>query len=180
MYSWYEFNQTLVLFFHIYSIYSFFLVVVNFAWCPHINLLMVRIPDILKSNLLYERLKVKFILKMTLQLWDSWALSIKRANEKSPLLSFSYGKPIFAKYLFTILIKVMLQRFLESPFQKYNWFWLGNMTRRIPLEQAKVFQISTLTISLINCTKPNKMNVSQTKLRVLHEWIWPNLVLVLC
>ena len=152
MYSWYEFNQTLVLFFHIYPIYSFFLVVVNFAWCPHINLLMVRIPDILKSNLLYERLKVKFILKMALRLWDSWALSIKRANEKSPLLSFSYGKLIFSKCIFTILIKVMLQRFLESPFQKYDWFWLGNMTKRIPLQQAKVEakQVSTLTIPFIN------------------------------
>ena len=152
MYSWYGFNQTLVLFFHIYSIYSFFLVVVNFAWCPHINLLMVRIPDILKSNLLYERLKVKFILKMALRLWDSWALSIKRANEKSPLLSFSYGKLIFSKCIFTILIKVMLQRFLESPFQKYDWFWLGNMTKRIPLQQAKVEakQVSTLTIPFIN------------------------------
>ena len=152
MYSWYGFNQTLVLFFHIYSIYSFFLVVVNFAWCPHLNFLMVRISDIPKSNLLYERLKVKFILKMALRLWDSWALSIKRANEKSPLLSFSYGKLVFSKCIFTILIKVMLQRFLESPFQKYDWFWLGNMTKRIPLQQAKVEakQVSTLTIPFIN------------------------------
>ena len=68
MYSWYGFNQTLVLFFYIQSIYSFLSVVVNFARCPHLNLLMVRISDIAKSNLLYEWLNVKFILKMTLQL----------------------------------------------------------------------------------------------------------------
>ena len=118
---------------------------------------MIRISDI--PNLLYEWLKVKFTLKMTLQLWDSWTLSIKRTNKKSPLLSFSHRKLIFYKCIFTILIKVMLQRVLESPFQKYDWFWLGNMTTRIPLQQAKVFQIPPLTIALINCTKRNKINV---------------------
>ena len=60
-----------------------------------VHLLMVRISDIPKSHSLYEWLKVKLILKMTLQLWDSRSLSIKRATEKSPLLSFSYVKLIF-------------------------------------------------------------------------------------
>ena len=49
------------------------------------------------------------------------------------------------------------------------------MTRKIPLQQVKVFQILPLTIRHINCTKPNKMNFLKSKLRVLHEWIWQNL-----
>ena len=135
-----------------------------------VHLLMVRISDIPKSHLLYEWLKVKFILKMTLQLWDSRSLSIKRATEKSPLLSFSYVKLIFYKCIFTVLIKVMLQRFLESAFQKYDWFWLGNMTRRILLQQAKVFQIPPLTIPFINCTKFNKNECFAVKAKGI-TWI---------
>ena len=68
-----------------------------------------------------------------------------------------------------ILIKVITNTFRMS----ISKIWLVLMTRKIPLQQVKVFQILPLTIRHINCTKPNKMNSLKSKLRVLHEWISP-------